>query len=95
MGRRISDATDSGVKMQYNSNVKINNEEINPLSLLIPILKRKRMIIGITLACAIATTIISLIMPPIYRAETSILPPSSRFGYLFSGVKPAWWIIKS
>ncbi len=51
------------------------DDEINLLDYLIVLLKRKRLIIGITLGAAIITAIISLIIPPIYRAETTILPP--------------------
>jgi len=50
-------------------------DEINLLDYLVVILKRKKIIVGITLACAIITAVISLIMTPIYRAETRILPP--------------------
>jgi uncharacterized protein involved in exopolysaccharide biosynthesis len=53
----------------------VNDDEINLLDYLIVLLKRKRLIIGITLGAAIITAIISLIMPPIYKAETKILPP--------------------
>lgn len=51
------------------------NDEINLLDYLIVLAKRKRLIIGITLSAAIITAIISLITPPIYKAETKILPP--------------------
>lgn len=51
------------------------DDEINLLDYLIVLLKQKRLIIGITLGAAVITAIISLIMPPIYRAETRILPP--------------------
>ncbi len=62
--------------MQDNENTKSNEtEEINLLNLLVIILKRKKMIAGITLACALITAAISLIMTPIYKAETKILPP--------------------
>jgi tyrosine-protein kinase Etk/Wzc len=50
-------------------------EEINLLHFVLVILKRKWMIAGITLACALITFIISFFMNPIYRAETRILPP--------------------
>jgi len=50
-------------------------EEINLLDYLVVLLKRKRLIAGITVACAIITAGISLVMTPIYRAETRILPP--------------------
>ena len=50
-------------------------DEINLFDYLIVLLKRKRLIMGITFGAAIITAIISLIMPPIYRGETKILPP--------------------
>lgn len=53
-------------------------DEINLLDYLIVLAKYKRLIITITLAAAIIAAIISLIMPPIYRAETKILLPQSR-----------------
>ena len=52
-------------------------DEINLLDYLIILAKRKWLIIGITLTTAIITAIISLITPPIYKAETRILPPQS------------------
>src|SRR4030066_691913 len=53
------------------------DDEINLLDYLIVLLKRKKLIISITLGAAIITAIISLIMTPIYRAETRILPPQT------------------
>lgn len=55
----------------------VNEDEINPLDYLIVLLKRKKLITGITLGAAVITAIISLIMTPIYRAETRILPPQT------------------
>jgi tyrosine-protein kinase Etk/Wzc len=52
-----------------------NADEINLLDYLIVILKRKKMIIGVTLSAALITALISIAMPPVYRAETRILPP--------------------
>jgi len=52
-------------------------DEINLLDYLIVLLKRKKLIIFITLGAAVITAIISLIMPSIYRAETRILPPQT------------------
>ncbi len=52
-------------------------EEINLLDLLIVLFKRKRLIISFTFTVALLTAIVSLIMPEIYRAETTILPPQS------------------
>ena len=51
------------------------DDEINLLDYVIVIAKRKKLIIRITLGIAILTAIISLILPPTYRAETKILPP--------------------
>ncbi|MEW6161788.1 MAG: Wzz/FepE/Etk N-terminal domain-containing protein [Nitrospirota bacterium] len=56
-------------------NKQINDDEINLLDYIVVLAKRKGLIVGITLGAAIITAIISLIMPPIYRAETKILPP--------------------
>lgn len=52
-----------------------NDEEINLLDLLIVLAKRKGLILGITFGAAIITAVVSLIMTPIYKAETKILPP--------------------
>jgi len=54
-----------------------NRDEINLLELLIVILRRKRLILGMTFASALISVIISLILTPIYRAETRIMPPQS------------------
>ena len=52
-------------------------DEINLLDYLIVLLKRKKLIISITLGAAAITAIIVFIMTPIYRAETRILPPQT------------------
>jgi len=52
-----------------------DSDEIDLLDFLVAILKRKNLLILITIGIAIATAIISLIMPPVFRAETSLLPP--------------------
>ncbi|GFP26182.1 hypothetical protein HKBW3S25_01672 [Candidatus Hakubella thermalkaliphila] len=72
-----------------------SDDEINLLDYLIVLAKRKRLIIGITLSAAIITAIISLIMPPIYKAETKILPPAT--GQLKRGTafKPVWWCCRA
>lgn len=54
---------------------EMSSDEINLLDYLIVLLKRKRLILGITFGAAIITAIVSLITPPIYKAETKILPP--------------------
>ncbi|GLI52400.1 GumC family protein [Thermodesulfovibrio yellowstonii] len=51
----------------------VQDDEINLLDLLVVLLKHKSLIIGITLGAVIITVIISLIMSPVYRAETKIL----------------------
>lgn len=55
--------------------MKEKEEEINLFDYLLVLLKRKNLIIGITLATAIVTAIISSAIKPIYKAETRILPP--------------------
>ncbi len=52
-------------------------DEINLLDYLIVLLKRKKLIISITLGAAAIAAIIVFIMTPIYRAETRILPPQT------------------
>src|SRR3989304_7763979 len=52
-------------------------DEINLLDYLIVLLNRKKLIISITIGAAVITAIISIIMTPIYRAETKILPPQT------------------
>jgi tyrosine-protein kinase Etk/Wzc len=62
-------------KVNMETPVERDNDEINLLDLLIVLLKRKRLILGITFMSALITAIVSLIMPPVYMAETSLLPP--------------------
>ncbi len=64
----------------------VDEDEINLLDYLIVILKRKKLILGITFGAAIITAIISLIMPPIYKAETRILPPQQSNSSLAIGM---------
>lgn len=54
---------------------QLDDDEINLLDLLIVLVKRKRFIIRFTLIVAVIVALVSLIMTPIYRAETKILPP--------------------
>src|SRR4030042_6224407 len=61
-------------------------DEINLLDYLIVLLKRKKLIISITLGAAVITAIISFIMTPIYRAETKILPPQQSSSSLAIGM---------
>ena len=72
--------------------LKSGSNEINLLDYLIILLKRKNLIIGITLGAAVITAVISFIMPPIYQAETAILPPqqsSSSAAQLLSQIGPS------
>ena len=57
--------------------IETQEDEINLLDYLIVLAKRKSFIIKVTLGFAIITAIISLIMSPIYKAETKILPPTN------------------
>ncbi|MBA4390253.1 MAG: hypothetical protein C0399_04870 [Syntrophus sp. (in: bacteria)] len=49
--------------------------EINLLDYLIVLAKRKELIIIITFGLMIIVAVYSLILSPVYRAETKILPP--------------------
>jgi uncharacterized protein involved in exopolysaccharide biosynthesis len=57
--------------------IEPREDEINLLDYLIVLAKRKNFIIKVTLGFAVIAAIISLIMSPIYKAETKILPPSN------------------
>lgn len=59
-------------------------DEINLLDYLIVLAKRKRLIAGITFGAALIAAIVSLLMTPIYRAETRILPPQQGGGGMAS-----------
>ena len=52
-------------------------KEINVLDILITLLKWKRLIIGLALAFAAITSIIVLVVSPLYRAKSTIMPPNS------------------
>ncbi len=66
-------------------------DEIDLLDLFLVLVKRKKLILGLTTTVVILTIIISLILPPIYRAETKVLiiaseSPSSSLIGLFSDI---------
>jgi tyrosine-protein kinase Etk/Wzc len=54
---------------------KYEDDEINLLDYLIVLVKRKKFICYITLGLMLLTAIFSLIITPVYRAETKIMPP--------------------
>jgi tyrosine-protein kinase Etk/Wzc len=54
-----------------------SGDEVNLLHSLLVILKHKKMIVCVTLAFAVITAVISLMMTPIYKADTKILPPQA------------------
>ncbi len=58
--------------------LKHDEDGINFLDYLIVLARRKKLIIGITMGAAVITAIISLIVSPIYQAETKILPPQQQ-----------------
>jgi tyrosine-protein kinase Etk/Wzc len=57
--------------------IENQEDEINLLDYLIVLAKRKSFIIKVTLGFAVITAVISLLMSPIYKAETKILPPTN------------------
>jgi len=64
------------LKEQIPKKEEFYEDEINLLDLFLVLVKRKNLILKITFFTAFITAIISLILPPVYRAETKILPPS-------------------
>lgn len=54
---------------------KTENDEINLLDYLIVLAKHKKLIIYTTLVLMVITAIYSLILSPVYKGETKILPP--------------------
>jgi tyrosine-protein kinase Etk/Wzc len=50
-------------------------EGIDLLDFLLVLLRRRRLIAGVTLAVLILSVVTALLLPPVYRAETKILPP--------------------
>jgi uncharacterized protein involved in exopolysaccharide biosynthesis len=53
----------------------VDDDEINLLDYLIVLVKRKKLIVYITLGAMLIAAIYSLIVPSVYKAETKILPP--------------------
>lgn len=54
-----------------------SDESINLFDYLVLLLKHKELIIKTTLAVMLVTAIVSFAIPPLYLAETKVLPPSS------------------
>jgi uncharacterized protein involved in exopolysaccharide biosynthesis len=59
-------------------------DEIDLGELFRSLLKRWRLIFGITAACAAVAVVVSLLLPVYYKAETRILPPQEKSGSLAS-----------
>ena len=57
-----------------------SDDEINLLELLQVLVRRKRLIIRITLGAAVAAVVITLILPNVYTATARILPPQKDAG---------------
>jgi uncharacterized protein involved in exopolysaccharide biosynthesis len=53
----------------------VTNDEINLFDLWQVLVKRKRMIVVLVVMTAVASLIVSLLLPKIYAATTSVLPP--------------------
>ncbi len=62
------------------------DEKIDLLDLLIVLVKRKKLILGVTFGAAAVSIVISLLLPKIYRAETRILPPQQTGSSMISQV---------
>ncbi len=61
--------------MENKPGEEIIDDEINLIDYLIVLAKRKKLIILFTLAVVIITAIYSFTLPPVYKAETTLLPP--------------------
>ncbi|OPX99801.1 MAG: Tyrosine-protein kinase wzc [Syntrophorhabdus sp. PtaB.Bin006] len=59
---------------------EVQSDEVNILDYLIVLAKHKILIFCVTMAVAVITAIVSLVMTPVYRAETKILPPAQGSG---------------
>lgn len=57
---------------------QIADDEINPLDLLIVLVKYKKLILGLPLAASLIAIVIALLLPKIYTAQARILPPQQR-----------------
>lgn len=53
-------------------------DEIDLVEMLRVLVRRRRLILGITAASAVAAVVISLMLPVYYKAETRILPPQDK-----------------
>ncbi len=54
-----------------------DEDEIDLIDLLIVLAKHKRLIVGLAAAAAVVTAVVSLLMPPVFLAETRILSPQT------------------
>ncbi|MCU0577219.1 MAG: Wzz/FepE/Etk N-terminal domain-containing protein [Desulfobacterota bacterium] len=54
-----------------------DDDEIDLIDLATVLAKRKKLIVGMAVGAALVTAVISLIMTPVYRAETKILSPQT------------------
>lgn len=56
---------------------RYDEHEIDLLDLLLVLAARKRLIVGVTAAAVLLTAVVSLVLPPVFLAETRILPPQT------------------
>lgn len=59
------------------SSLEDDHPQVDLLDLLLLLAKRKKLLAGVTLGAAVAAAVISLVMTPVFRAETKILPPQT------------------
>lgn len=66
------------ILLEEQQGVRLEDDEgIDLIDLLIVLAKRKWLIAGLTFGAAVVTAAMSLFMMPVYRAETTILPPQT------------------
>ncbi|MDH4028150.1 MAG: Wzz/FepE/Etk N-terminal domain-containing protein [Nitrospirota bacterium] len=58
-----------------NNKEEIIEDEINLIDYLIVLAKRRKFMLIFTLSVTLLTAVYSFVLPPVYRAETTILPP--------------------
>jgi tyrosine-protein kinase Etk/Wzc len=69
------------------SRADIVQDEVRVVDLLIVLAKHKRLLLGLPLAAAVLAAVVAMILPPVFRANATLLPPqgqSSAAGALLS-----------
>lgn len=73
-GARLSNRPHDG---EPEARSPVSAEDVSLLDLLIPLVRRAKLLIGLPLACALLAGLGSLALPPMFTAQTSLTPVSS------------------